>query len=396
MKVKIICSDNFELIYDLDTNTWNRDIDFEHIIYHCNDIKIPKDPNKVNTNIVSFSLGMSCNFDCDYCIQKASKLFPDKPLDIEKFKQTVENLYKKVNIRDQLSIWGGEPFVYWKSLQKILPIIRSYFPDVRMFITTNGSLLDKKKINFLLKYHINLQISHDGPSQVIYRKQDPFKDPKVVESIRYGLDNGLSISLHPVITKYNCDLIELMKYFDNIAPGMFVSTEGIVISGKFNDIDTFTQHQKQTLIRTYTELMQTKNEKYNGLKRIGRYVVNKGYIPFSGCSCDTDKAMNLTPNGDLIRCHNEATNILYGMGNINRKFDNSTQTKQKAFIGVKDRPMCTNCWARNWCAGGCGTVDNDQINNNFCDNKKLECICGLSALVKCNFDKDYIRLEVIE
>jgi len=82
-------------------------------------------------------------------------------------------------IKPTLSFFGGEPTLCWSSV--IVPLveyIETEYPNkIQMGITTNGILLNQKRIDFLAEHNIIPLLSMDGAS----RTQDfnrPFKDGK--------------------------------------------------------------------------------------------------------------------------------------------------------------------------------------------------------------------------
>ena len=91
-------------------------------------------------------LGLRCNMHCRYCAQSDRALEKacwgpkDVPAFIAKLKAG------NVNVTGVIELWGGEPFVYWKTIKNLVPQLREMYPNVRFAMITNGTLLTEDKI----------------------------------------------------------------------------------------------------------------------------------------------------------------------------------------------------------------------------------------------------------
>lgn len=110
---------------------------------------------------------INCNFNCWYCYEKHvfSKMKQSTILQIGKL---VERLYKQHD-NIQLSFFGGEPLLYYKSV--MLPILghikkysHAHSKEFAVNMTTNGYLLNEKMVKELIEhYNFNgAQITLDG------------------------------------------------------------------------------------------------------------------------------------------------------------------------------------------------------------------------------------------
>ena len=92
---------------------------------------------------LKIQLGLKCNMHCKYCAQTGNEIgasvFTQR--DVEPFiKKLVDN---KIEVVGSIELWGGEPFVYWKVLQKLIPELRRIYPKASIGMITNGTLLRK-------------------------------------------------------------------------------------------------------------------------------------------------------------------------------------------------------------------------------------------------------------
>ena len=82
----------------------------------------------------------------------------------------------------RIEFWGGEPFVYWKTLKPLAEALRARYPAAHFNIITNGSLLDLDKNAWLEKLGFSVGLSHDGPGYHA-RGADPLDDPEKLAAI---------------------------------------------------------------------------------------------------------------------------------------------------------------------------------------------------------------------
>ena len=139
---------------------------------------------KRDIRTLKIQLGLSCNYACEYCSQRfvphAAETNKD---DVEPFLDGLAGWIKVPP--ERIEFWGGEPFVYWKTLKPLAEALRERFPDASFGIVTNGSLLDAEKNAWLDALGFGVGISHDGPGQSV-RGPDPLDDPEKWAAICSG------------------------------------------------------------------------------------------------------------------------------------------------------------------------------------------------------------------
>jgi uncharacterized protein len=153
------------------------------------DVEIPAKINhgKKNLKTVKIQMGLSCNFECDYCSQRfvphadATNSEDVQPF-VDNMSQWFEGGDDGLGLNVKVEFWGGEPLVYWKTLKPLAEAIIKKYPNIMPSIITNGSLLDEEKNQWLEENNFNLAISHDGPGQYV-RGPDPLEDPKSKQAI---------------------------------------------------------------------------------------------------------------------------------------------------------------------------------------------------------------------
>lgn len=130
----------------------------EHYQYFCN---------------VCLNLTDSCNLACKYCFVQQKPHF----MSLETAKKSVDfmvnNLKQATKLgygqeKVHLTFFGGEPTLCFDTI--IVPLttyIKNNYPDLfDLNMTTNGTLLNEERINFLKDNDIYLLLSCDGPPEV--------------------------------------------------------------------------------------------------------------------------------------------------------------------------------------------------------------------------------------
>lgn len=166
---------------------------------------------KNSINGLRFIVGSGCNYKCFYChhegyTNKDAVIFDEDKLDML-YKYAIKN-----NITN-ISITGGEPFLYWPRLKNIL----KKFDDNRFKITLNTNLLlISKYIEEIaefnpIEFHVNLSsLSKEKHEQIIgYKYLD-----QVLNNLQLLKNTNHIICLNiPVLKEYNDkEITDIYKY----------------------------------------------------------------------------------------------------------------------------------------------------------------------------------------
>lgn len=113
-------------------------------------------------------LTQMCNMKCDYCYETGkSRVFMTR----ETAKSVIDSImsaYDK-DIRVKILLFGGEPFLNWDVLYYCVDYIYNQYVldegrEVRVLITSNGTLINEQKVRKLFRYDkvLDIEISIDG------------------------------------------------------------------------------------------------------------------------------------------------------------------------------------------------------------------------------------------
>lgn len=153
-------------------------------------------------NGINIKITNSCNCDCDFCIEKGGLVTEEKPVD---------TLIAATNILDfeSVLVLGGEPLMY-PHLEEYLKGIK----DKRIYLTTNGTLLDEGIAEMLSKYltGINISIHHfqQKVNQQVY-KNDDYTFINIMEAINVFRKNDVPVRINTNLVKGIMDTKERVQ-----------------------------------------------------------------------------------------------------------------------------------------------------------------------------------------
>jgi uncharacterized protein len=113
-------------------------------------------------------LSEKCNLNCSYCgVDKWSKKAIDPYLYLEEFRR-LRAQHPDETIK--IDFFGGEPLLQMDLIKTILDEVKKD-GNIKLFMPTNGLLLDEDKADFLVENDIEVSISFDGLWQDTNRLQ---------------------------------------------------------------------------------------------------------------------------------------------------------------------------------------------------------------------------------
>jgi len=121
---------------------------------------------------------LRCNFKCVYCQVSSKALKEEKyDMDLDTAKRTVDFIFKSPSPFLTIEFQGGEPLLNWPVVRFIIKYARSKNKAEKkklgIVIVSNLSLMDKKKLAFLIKNKVGVCTSLDGPED-IHNKNRPW------------------------------------------------------------------------------------------------------------------------------------------------------------------------------------------------------------------------------
>lgn len=326
---------------------------------------------KINVAIL---LGTKCNMDCFYCIAKKiikRTIVPDfTPKRVSHFIGLIPYISTEI---ETITLYGGEPLVYWKTLLKLLPALRQRFPVVDITMPTNGTLLTAEKIKFLKKYKVSVALSCHNIEQV----KKILNNEEVVNALKEK--PTLELCVKTMLSKETNSVYESENEFEQRGIPVYRYVHQIVHPGpctqcKINDFyiteKTKKEYQKTLTVR-FLKKEKLVPEYLNDIETI--YREGKGIDCIDilhNCSAVRGRTLPIDCYGRIYQCY---TNPEIVTGHLkefqkfpNKKFNNLYTT----YI---ERDACFVCPYVTTCGGVCSLIKNEHTNifKKACEIKKI-------------------------
>jgi uncharacterized protein len=392
------------LHYDssLSTLKWEDGSDVVSGVQTKPDVKIPAKINygKHNLKTIKIQLGLSCNFECDYCSQRfVPHADSTNPSDVQPFVDNMSTWFDGgddgIGGGTRVEFWGGEPFVYWKTFKPLAEAINLKYPNSRFLVINNGSMLDEEKIEWLQKYNFDVAVSHDGPGQPV-RGPDPLDDPICKESIaklfKILAPQG-KFSFNAMIHAKNISREAIQNFFENFVRNncgeeylqyLFVGEGGIIdVYDEGGMANSLVNEEDEIKYRNivYNELRDGKAKRfqqvYNKVNRLVESVLEGTRIESLGQKCGMDRSDNIAVdlNGNVITCQNTTavSNNPAGFSHLIGSIkEDISKIEVKTATHWSDREECPKCPVIHICKGSCmflsGEFFEQSCNNAFSDS----------------------------
>ncbi|RZD16841.1 MAG: radical SAM protein [Candidatus Acididesulfobacter guangdongensis] len=163
-------------------------------------------------NSLRISLTGECNEDCLYCHNEGISKSSKHSIEIENIISTIYSL-KEFGLK-KVKLTGGEPFLYKKIKQLIYAI--KQIGDIDIFITTNGTLIDRRideiSPSLIKKISISLDTLDEEKYRLLTGKNYYSKVIKGLETLR---EKNFNIEIDSVLLKsINTNKKDLLKIID--------------------------------------------------------------------------------------------------------------------------------------------------------------------------------------
>ncbi len=311
-----------------------------------------------------------CNIRCKYCFAAQGNFEGDRLLmPLETGKRALEFLVKHSGNRRQLEVdlFGGEPLMNWKVCKALVEYGKEleleYGKVIRFTVTTNGTLLDDEKIEYINKHFHNVVLSIDG-RKTINDEMRPAINGKgtydiIVPKFKKLVDGrgNKSYYVRGTFTHQNLDFDKDVVHladlgFKETSVEPVVSEPGDFFSIEEDDlIDVYDAYDR--LAEDMIERIGTSDE-----FRFFHYTIDLKRGPclikrLSGCGAGTEY-LAITPEGDIYPCHQFVGDEKFKMGNVLEGDDlNNTSGHDFKEAHVESKSDCKVCWAKYYCSGGC-------------------------------------------
>ncbi|MGJ3704015.1 radical SAM protein [Variovorax sp. AFSI2.2] len=331
-----------------------------------------------NPSVLKIQLGLGCNYTCSYCNQasQVESMAMTKTADALAFLHDLEKWLEGVPSR--IELWGGEPLLYFRKLQVLVPELDRKFPDAEISMVTNGSLLTQEILDFIAFYDIQITVSHDGPGQYL-RGEDPFENPARAAFLtalwKERKAKGRMI-FSSVLTPGNSDPAAIRQWFVNrlADDSVITSLEGIVATHDDNALagpGVWSPAQYQEMRASVARSFETgealripalaeKAKSFFQAVMLGMPSTSMG----QKCGMDRSDHVAVDLHSNVLTCQNTGANAEHGLGSaLEMDAIRMTTSTHWAY-----RECCNHCPVLQLCGGSCMYLEGEQFAQS-CENE---------------------------
>lgn len=310
----------------------------------------------------------SCNLGCAYCYAGAGEYgAPQKIMSEETAKAAIDFLIKESRHLKEISVilFGGEPFLNWKQLKTVVEYGEAEAAKagkaISFSLTTNGTLLNDERIQFIVDHHIGVSVSMDGDEKT-HDTWRPFKNgagsyKTISKNVQKLLEkkSRKPIAARVTLTK---DFPDVRKTLDHLL-GLGFHEVGFAPVTETDEILLLSRPELMRLLDQFEDLAHefveyAKDNKYLGFSNLCNLLgeLHEGQTKAYGCGAGLG-FMAVSPSGDLYLCHRFNEDEEVHLGNIYTGIDRKAQQKLLENLHVSQKTTCSRCPLKHSCAGGC-------------------------------------------
>lgn len=331
-------------------------------------------PGKKSSDIkrLKIQLGLSCNYECSYCNQRfvprADETNPDS---IEPFLAQLPTwFYGGDDGKGEgvvLEFWGGEPFVYWKTLKPLAERLKEMYPNIQFTLITNGSLLTYEKNEWLDRLGFQVGMSHDGPGYHV-RGEDPLDNPEqkaIILELWNRLGASGRMSFNAMLNKDNPSRAAITQFFQDRLGFVPAIGEGTFIdpydegghSVCFDDASDHYSFRNNALADLRDGLAMNFTTITYKVRDFIESVVESRPASSVGQKCGMDRDDNIAVDllGNVLTCQNTShvSSGPNGQSHHIGHVSNLSAVEMKTSSHWSTRDECPNCPVLQICKGSC-------------------------------------------
>lgn len=307
---------------------------------------------------ITVVMNLDCNFNCRYCFEgdiKGNLYLNNKneELLIEFIKKKFTPDKKHLNI----DFFGGEPFLSMDRMVSISENLKTFISSrsasYKFSVTTNGSLMNRKKIELLVSLGLStVKVTLDGPPE-IHNENRPFKNGAesfdvIIKNIKECHDlTKIQIGGNYDESNYK-QFVFLIDHLEEVG-----LTPEKVMSVKF---DPVMKPQNGNSISNYKKGCMSVNEPWliEADVFLRKEILMRGYVtpPLlpGRCMVEIDDSFVINMDGTIYKCPTFLGKTSYLIGTLENGLVDYTSLYKRNMWRNED---CVECEYLPLCFGGC-------------------------------------------
>ncbi len=306
-----------------------------------------------------------CNLRCDYCFEEGKG---PRNMSDETAEAAIQFLLEQETPRLQVLFFGGEPLLRFDLIQRTIARINSLLAGtdraVNYDMTTNGTLLDEKKLDYLRSAGVKFLLSLDGVGKDHDRYRHYANGRGSFDAIWKKLPLMKAyqpwMGVKMTVTPESCpNLPHAVKALYEGGVNQFIIGYGHDIPWRAEDQAAY----QDALVRVCEYYLAKKYNKEPlriSMFEEGELGSDQGAEDF-GCGAGRGRFC-VDSIGDIYGCSKLATitGMRKGVLPIGNVFQGITRPQNRATFldsGIENRPTCQKCEFNDVCGGGCHAVN---------------------------------------
>lgn len=322
----------------------------------------------LSTLVLNVNTG--CNLGCSYCYKEDLATPTDgQKMAFETAKDSIELLLREGAARDRINIvfFGGEPL-------SNLPLIRQATgyaqqrcaelgKDVDFSLTTNATLLNEEKVDWLNENNFSIAVSIDGPQAIHDKHRITIGGAGTYEIVARKVKMLLSrytsrpVGARVTLTSGNTDILAIHQHlkeelgFYEVGYAPVTTSDMVLYNLDADELRTVFEGMK-TLGLAYQEAA-VKGQN-NGFSNMHQLMTDLHEGSRKALPCGAGVGMlAVDMAGDLNLCHRFTGSELPTYGNVSRGIDKPALSEFLTQAADRSERGCETCRIRNLCSGGC-------------------------------------------
>jgi len=324
---------------------------------------------------VDLLVSQDCNMRCGYCWNKQGH-FGDgaSMMDRRTGRAVLDFLASQGESPVDLLLFGGEPLLDIDFIDGFLDDVRRVSQRTGKPITaqvnTNGTLLDRWRLDVLRRHDVRVTVSFDGPRAIQdmnrpMRGGQPSFDRVVAGMQRYADAMGCMPEVRVTMSPYSDSWIDTFEYLRGLGVMRIDTAWSFGCASEILDPD-FAWSGGERHERSVRELRAFSAHYLDYLCSLddGEAPCIEGFFfdfaakAFKGLRCHncgvfTGANLAFAADGSIYPCVDAVGRPDMRLGDVFEGIRDTTALQAAASRLVDDIPECEDCWIRYLCAGGC-------------------------------------------
>lgn len=309
----------------------------------------------------------ACNLRCAYCYEQRENSNLAPAMGVRVGRKAVEFLFDHSGNSEEvvLVFFGGEPLLNMRTIRSVTEYAEHLGKErgkrVNFALTTNGTLLNDRNIDFFETHSVGITVSLDGVEEVQDRyRRFPDGRPTyqvILPRIRRLLEKARK---RPVVAR-----VTLVRAPGDLSARLdHLLGLGFVEAG-FSPVTTghpnfqLNNAQMDLLLDEFRRLAgrfleAVPQRKFFGFSNLIDLLVSLHQGELMAYPCGAGLGLfSVDSRGRLYLCQRFTGQEAFCMGDVFNGFDQEKLAKFREEARIENKEECRSCWVRTLCTGGC-------------------------------------------